>query len=264
MPPKRFQQPKKSRVELEITTSQKVMVGVALLASIGAFAAGFAAIPSGECNKGDKECFAKSGQVTTGIKTVQKSGQITTSVKTAQQSGQDVYPYLDAKVVQVKSFAAVRVGSLVMASDFALGPMYYKSGDKKLTPFDTLADMHSWLSTIKNSNIIVKLPTAEITPHLSGSRILLRPGSRLVKENGKPTMMYVCGKDSLCRISDAITAEKMMGIYWEASNNIVKLTATEVGFYKKLKSFAKDTDVTGYTQSELYAKFPNLEKYFGL
>lgn len=257
MPPKRYSQPKKSQVDLEITTAQKVMLGVALLASIGAFAAGFAAIPNANCNKGDKNCFTKTGLVTTSIKT----GQVTTSIKTSQVTTQ---PNLPGSSVTVTSVERIKAGSLVIASDNVNGDgvIYYKSADGKLAKFENLDAFYSWVSVVKYNNVFVKAPQKQINATLSGQRILLRPGSKLLKIPTDTIVLYVCERDSVCRVEDATTAKKLMGNNW--NNNVLPITKAQEGMYKKVKSLSVDMDLSSYTRQYLNSKYPNIDTYLGL
>jgi len=255
MPPKRYSQPKKSQVDIEITTAQKVMLGVALLASIGAFAAGFAAIPNANCNKGDKNCFTKTGIQTTSVKT----GQITTSIKTSQATTQ---PKLPSSSVTASSVEKIKAGSLVIASDNVAGGVYYKGTDGKLAKFESMEALQTWIAVVKYNNVVVKITQKQINSAMSGQRILLRPGSKLLKVGTEPTVLYVCEKDSVCRVSDAVTASNLMGTNW--NNNILTITKAQEGLYKKVKSLYNGVDISSYTQQYLSSKYPTIDKYLGL
>ncbi len=254
MPPKRYSQPKKSQVDLEITTAQKVMLGVALLASIGAFAAGFAAIPNANCNKGDKNCFTKTGLVTTSIKT----GQVTTSIKTSQTTTQPKLPTSSVTMNAEKVLA----GSLVVAEENVAGGVYYKGVDGKFAKFENLEAFKTWLSSVKYNTTFIKVPQKQINHFLSGQRILLRPGSKLLKVESDNAVLYVCEKDSICRVGDAVTATGLMGNNW--NNNVLSITKTEEGLYKKVKTLSNGDDINIYKQKYLLNKYPSIDKYLGL
>lgn len=262
MPPKRYQQPKKSRVELEITTAQKVMVGVALLASIGAFAAGFAAIPNANCNKGDKNCFAKSGQQTS-LRTMQRTTQVTTQIKTA--------PMLPYKSVTVSAITKIRPGTLVMSTTADVtqdAVVYYFASDKKLYQFengnggDSKFAVLQWMPLVGNKSTIYKLPIEVINQNLGAKKIWYRPGT-LIKPTNAAVVLYVCEADTICKVSDETAAKNVAGADW-ASKVISADTTKFPATLKKLMTIYASTDVSQYSQSYLETKYSSIEKYLGL
>lgn len=184
---------KKSSTKHKTSTVQNVMVGVALVSSIGAFAAGFAALPSRQENEQQKFSNGR-------IEDVQKK-----SPDTLKNIG-----------------SASQLEALTPGKFYRSGPesIFYFSLDKKLYKFSSLRVWNSWnidSANVRNFPQNFSNYSMFVEPKLIG----FRPGSRivylkkdLIKYPGKETQNYNVLGDEL---------QVLQPYIWDTDGNLLPI-----------------------------------------
>lgn len=187
--------------DIQITTTQKVLVGVALLASVGAFAAGFAAIPAGKDGKG--KCDGK------GCETMQllKTSQVKTHQYTTQQPK-------TAQAVQLKQVQLVPGSEYVImnsSSTMPLGNFYYAQ-NKKFYLFGSDSVMKTWEGSYQVGKGVVPY-TQYVANGLTAGWVVPHPGTLFKFDT--IAELFIMGRDmDIHRVSTLNVAKFFFGSDW--------------------------------------------------
>lgn len=214
--------PSRTASAIKISTGQKVLIGVALLAGLGAVAAGFASLPGRGCDgKTDgkagsnsalksEPCDGKDG----------KDGKNGKGISTAQYSSSQK-PTIQS-IQKTVQFVRLYPGMLVRSK--ATSPsVYYVALDLKKYQFPNLKVFSSWFQDFKGITLI---PDVQMAKLQNGGVVRFRPGSTPIKIPSDMSVYTITKGGVLHKIGTEKIAEEYYGPKW----NLKVQDVTDVQF----------------------------------
>lgn len=214
--------PSRTASAIKISTGQKVLVGVALLAGLGAVAAGFASLPGSPCDgKNDgktsstsalksEPCDRKDGKNGKGISTAQYSSSQNPTIQTKQKT---------------VPFVRLYPGMLVRSK--ATSPsVYYVALDLKKYQFPNLKVFSSWFQDFKGITLI---PDVQMAKLQNGGVVRFRPGSTPIKTALDVSVYTITKGGVLHKLGSEKLAEEYYGPKW--MNKVVDVTDVQFSNY---------------------------------
>lgn len=157
--------------------------------------------------------------------------------------------------------ATVTAGDLIrgtVKSPYGGYPVYYYGSDGKRHLFPTQSTYASWFGT--DFSTVKVLTEAEVGAIPLGGNVFIRPGSRLIKEEGPDTKVYAVAKGGVRRhVSTEASAASLFGAEW--SKGVVMIPT---GFFSGYTDGSMISVAADYDKAAALASAPDVGTDMGL